>query len=84
MLKKRIIPSLLYKNGEMVKGIQFDNYKNVGLPESTVEIYTSQESDELMFINISDQKKYINNFKNIIQQVSKKCEMPLNSRWWNK
>ena len=77
MLKKRIIPSLLYKNGEMVKGIQFDNYKNVGLPESTVEIYTSQESDELMFINISDQKKYINNFKNIIQQVSKKCEMPL-------
>ena len=27
MLKKRIIPSLLYKNGEMVKGIQFDNYE---------------------------------------------------------
>ena len=77
MLKKRIIPSLLYKNGEMVKGIQFDNYKNVGEPQSTVEIYTSQDSDELMFINISDEEKYINNFKDIIHQVSKKCEMPL-------
>ena len=36
--------------------IQFDNYKNVGEPQSTVEIYTSQDSDELMFINISDEK----------------------------
>ncbi len=77
MLKKRIIPSLLYKNGEMVKGVQFDNYKNVGLPDSTVEIYTSQDADELMFINISDEKKYKNNFKDIIHQVSKKCEIPL-------
>ena len=72
MLKKRIIPSLLYKNGEMVKGIQFDNYKNVGEPQSTVEIYTSQDSDELMFINISDEEKYINNFKDIIHQSIKK------------
>ena len=65
MLKRRIIPSLLYKNGEMVKGIQFDNYKNVGEPQSTVEIYTSQDSDELMFINISDEEKYKSNFKDI-------------------
>ncbi len=77
MLKKRIIPSLLYKNGEMVKGIQFNNYKNVGYPESTVDIYTSQDSDELMFINISDEENYHINFKDIISQVSKKCEMPL-------
>tara|TARA_B100000902_G_C27312471_1_gene919221 strand:+ start:2927 stop:3688 length:762 start_codon:yes stop_codon:yes gene_type:complete len=77
MLKKRVIPSLLYRNGEMVKGVQFDNYKNVGFPDSTVEIYTSQDADELMFINISDDKKYKNNFKDIIKQVSKKCEIPL-------
>ena len=77
MLKKRIIPSLLYKNGEMVKGVQFSNYKNVGYPESTVDIYTSQDSDELMFINISDEENYQVNFKDIIHQVSKKCEMPL-------
>ena len=33
---------------------------------------------ELMFINISEnEEKYINNFKEIIHQVSKKCEMPL-------
>ena len=77
MLKKRIIPALLYKNGEMVKGVQFKNYKNVGYPDSTVEIYTSQDSDELMFINISDEENYQINFKDIIYQVSKKCEMPL-------
>ena len=35
----------------MVKGIQFDNYKNVGEPKESIEIYTSQDSDELMFIN---------------------------------
>ena len=77
MLKKRVIPSLLYKNGDMVKGVQFNNYKNVGYPESTVDIYTSQDSDELMFINISDEENYQVNFKDIIYQVSKKCEMPL-------
>ena len=52
MLKKRIIPLLLLKNGRMVKGKRFKDYIDTGNPSSTVKIYTSQYADELMFIDI--------------------------------
>ena len=52
MLKKRIIPVLLLKNGRMVKGKKFKDYIDTGNPSSTVKIYTSQYADELMFLDI--------------------------------
>ena len=52
MLKKRIIPVLLLKDGRMVKGKKFKDYIDTGNPISQVKIYTSQYTDELMFIDI--------------------------------
>ena len=53
MLKKRIIPVLLLKNGRMVKGKNFQNFIDTGNPNTAVKIYTSQYADELMFIDIT-------------------------------
>ena len=53
MLKKRIIPVLLLKNGRMVKGKNFQNFIDTGNPSTAVKIYTSQYADELMFIDIT-------------------------------
>ena len=48
MLKKRIIPSLLYRNGEMGKGVQFDNYKNVIVKDNLINnisiVYIDKET----------------------------------------
>ena len=48
MLKKRIIPILLLQNGRMVKGINFNNYRDTGDPVSCIKIYNSQYPDELV------------------------------------
>lgn len=52
MLKQRIIPTLLLKNGRMVKGVQFENYRDTGDPVSASRIYNAQYVDELAFIDI--------------------------------
>ena len=52
MLKKRIIPLLLLKNGRMVKGKKFSNFIDTGNPDTAVKVYSSQDSDELMFLDI--------------------------------
>lgn len=49
MLKKRIIPVLLLKNGRMVKGKQFSSYRDTGDPISQAKIYNAHNTDELVF-----------------------------------
>ena len=42
MLKVRIIPVLLLSGDRMVKGKQFDNYRDTGDPISASKIYNTQ------------------------------------------
>jgi cyclase len=56
MLKKRIIPVLLYHKGRLVKSKKFTNFRDVGHPLTTAKIYCDQDADELLILNIdSDQ-----------------------------
>lgn len=77
MLKKRIIPVLLLKNGRMVKGKNFQNYIDTGNPNKAVDIYSSQDADELVFINISKDNISKKKFLEILNRASKECSMPL-------
>ena len=47
MLRTRIIPVLLLKEGGLVKGKQFKNHKYVGDPINAVKIFNEKEVDEL-------------------------------------
>ncbi len=53
MLKKRVIPVLLLKNGGLVKGEKFKKHKYVGDPINAVRIFNEKEVDELAFFDIS-------------------------------
>ena len=53
MLRTRIIPVLLLKNGGLVKGKQFKNHKYVGDPINAVKIFNEKEVDELIFLDFS-------------------------------
>lgn len=53
MLNVRVIPTLLLKNGGLVKGEQFKNHKYVGDPLNAIKIFNEKEVDELMFLDIS-------------------------------
>ena len=76
MLKKRIIPVLLLKNGRMVKGKNFKNFIDTGSPNSAVKIYTSQYADEFMFIDINASIESRNTLIEIISNASKNAFMP--------
>lgn len=80
MLKTRIIPVLLLKHYRMVKGKQFNNYRDTGDPVSAAKIYNFQDADELVFIDIEASNCLIKDRKqlyNLIEKVSEECFMPL-------
>jgi imidazole glycerol-phosphate synthase subunit HisF len=76
MLKKRLIPILLLKNGRMVKTVKFSNERDVGSPVTTAKIYDAQNVDEIVFLDIlasSEGRKFL---INVIDGVTKECFMP--------
>jgi len=77
MLKQRLIPTLLLRNNRLVKGVNFDNYRETGNPISAARIYNSQYVDELIIIDIdaTNEKRSFN--IEIIENISKECFMPL-------
>ena len=76
MLKVRIIPVLLLSGDRMVKGKQFDNYRDTGDPTSASKIYNTQYVDELVFLDINATSDNRCADVNIIKKVSKVCQMP--------
>ncbi len=53
MLRTRVIPSLLLRNGGLVKTVRFNDAKYVGDPINAVKIFNEKEVDELVFLDIS-------------------------------
>ena len=53
MLKKRIIPIQLLSNNRLVKTRQFSEPRDVGDPVMSSKVYSSQDADELILLNIN-------------------------------
>lgn len=77
MLKIRIIPVLLLRNGRMVKGKQFRGFRDVGDPVSAARIYNAQNADELVFLDIDASAEGRGTLIDVISRVSHECFMPL-------
>lgn len=77
MRRIRVIPTLLSKDGGLVKTIQFKNAKYVGDPINAIKIFNDKEVDELIFLDIS---ATVNNNKpslKIISEIASECFMPI-------
>lgn len=88
MKKKRLIPILLLRNGWLVQSKQFKRYQNLGNPVSAVKRLSEWASDELIYLDISnnnthDLRRDDLNHPNrgsiieIIRDVSKVAFMPI-------
>jgi cyclase len=77
MLKQRIIPCLLIKNGGLVKTLKFKNPKYVGDPINAIRIFNDKEVDELMVIDIMATKERREPDFALIEQFAGECFMPL-------
>lgn len=52
MLKKRLIPLILYDDWKMVKTINFTDIRNYGSPVVAAKTYDAQKVDEIIFLDI--------------------------------
>ena len=76
MLKKRIIPCLDIKDGKTVKGIKFNRLINVGDPIQLAKIYTKENADELVFLDINATLENRVTFTNLVKKIAKKINIP--------
>ena len=77
MLKRRVIPVLLLRNGRMVKGRQFSDYRDTGDPRTAVRIYSAQDADELVFLDIQASQQSRGALLDIVRAAATECFMPL-------
>lgn len=77
MVKTRLIPALLLKNGRLVKTTQFGETRDVGSPRTQAKIYDAQFADELILLDIDSTKQERNVFMEILHSVAAECFMPL-------
>jgi len=78
MLKKRIIPKFLLKDGRLVKGLRFhENFREAGNPVTTAKVYDSYGVDELVFLDIHASVESRKTMVNIIERASEEVFMPL-------
>ena len=77
MLRPRIIPCLLVKNGGLVKTVRFDNPKYVGDPINAVRIFNEKEVDELIVADIDATAHNREPNYNMIRNLAAECRMPL-------
>lgn len=71
----RIIPSLLLKEGRLVKGNYQKNYRDAGNPVTTVKAHCFQGADEIIITNL-DKKINIEN-KVLLEQICAESTVPI-------
>lgn len=76
MLTKRIIPCLDIKDGKTVKGINFENIKNVGDPVELGTYYAQQGADELVFLDITATNEKRKTLTELVTRIAKNINIP--------
>lgn len=76
MLAKRIIPCLDVKNGETVKGVNFENLKSAGDPVKLAKKYSDEGADELVFLDITATNEARKTTINMVESVAKQVFIP--------
>lgn len=73
MITPRAIPLLELLDGKLVKTTQFQNPKYIGDPLNAVTIFSNQQADEIMFVDI---KKQRSPNLDVLKHVVSECFIP--------
>lgn len=77
MLKVRVIPTLLWKDFGLVKGIGFDSWRRVGPVLPAVKVYNARDVDELILVDIMAMRENSLPDHDSIRDFSEECFVPL-------
>ena len=76
MLAKRIIPCLDIKDGQTVKGIEFEQIKAVGDPVELGKYYSANGADELVFLDITASHEKRKTLIDLVQRIAREINIP--------
>jgi imidazole glycerol-phosphate synthase subunit HisF len=77
MLKRRIIPVELLDSGRLVKTVQFGSQRDVGDPVKSSKVYSDQDADELLLMQIDRHNRSVDTLASIVAKVAEHCYVPL-------
>lgn len=77
MLKVRVIPTLLWKDFGLVKGVAFDSWRRVGSVLPAVKVYNSRDVDELIVVDITASNEKNQPDHESVADFSEECFVPL-------
>lgn len=76
MVAKRIIPCLDIKDGNTVKGINFENLISVGDPVELGRRYADEGADELVYLDISATLEGRRTFVSLVERIAENINIP--------
>ena len=76
MQTKRIIPCLDIKEGQTVKGINFENLRDIGDPVEMGAEYCRQGADELVFLDITASHEGRKTFVDLVKRIARNINIP--------
>lgn len=77
MLKKRIIPCLDVKGGRVVKGVRFEQLRDVGDPAELAERYYAEGADEVVFLDIGASQEDRKTTLETVRRTAERLFIPL-------
>ncbi len=76
MLAKRIIPCLDIKNGQTVKGVNFEGLREAGDPIELGKAYSCQGADELVYLDITASHEGRKTFTELVGRIAREINIP--------
>lgn len=76
MLKVRVIPTLLWKNVGLVKGVGFDSWRRVGPVLPAIKVYNTRDVDELILVDITASVEQADPDYESIRDYARECFVP--------
>jgi len=76
MLKIRVIPTLLWKNFGLVKGVGFDSWRRVGTLLPAIRVYNTRQVDELVLLDITATEEKRRPDIEVVKEISGECFVP--------
>lgn len=77
MLKVRVIPTLLWKDFGLVKGVGFDSWRRVGAVLPAIKVYNSRDVDELIVVDITASHEKNAPDHESVADFAEECFVPL-------
>ena len=76
MLAKRVIPCLDFKDGRVVKGVNFVELRDVGDPVEHATVYSRERADELVFLDITASHEQRDIVIDMVRRVADAINIP--------